>query len=113
MAVTILETAPTVVGEVVDLISGIINENKDKDVRNGWTQKTLGKACRKFPDKYVIIVWTKHNVSGLQGCVQADLMCPCLNDNKTMKYKCYIIDSGHFHLQGGWWLFELGFLGKI
>ncbi len=84
MAAAILEIAPVVIGEVVDIISGIINENRDKDVRTGWTQKTLGKACEKFPSKSVIIVWPKHDASGFQGCVPGDLMCPCSNQNKTM-----------------------------
>ena len=48
MAQAILETAPIVIGEVVDVISGIINENKE----------TLGKVCEKFPGKNTMIVWT-------------------------------------------------------
>ena len=68
MAQAIKVIASVVIGEVVTITQGVINENKDKDVRSGWTQASLGKVCDKFPSKSVIIVWTEYDVSGLQGC---------------------------------------------
>lgn len=70
------------------------------------------ESLREFPGKNFIIVWPKHDVSGLQGCVHGDLICPCPNHNKTMKYKCYVFDSGDFHLKGDGGYLNWAFAGK-
>ena len=98
--------------EFVNVVQGIINENKDKDVRSGWTRATLGKVCDNFPGKNVIIVWSEHDANGLQGCQQGNLMCLCPNQNKTMSYKCYVFDSGDFHLKGDGGYLNWSFAGQ-
>ncbi|KAK4999581.1 hypothetical protein LTR66_001412 [Elasticomyces elasticus] len=112
MAQAIEVIAAVVIGEVVSIVQGVINENKDKDVRSGWTQSTLGKVMDKFPGKNAIIVWTEHDASGLRGSQQGNLMCPCPNQNKTMTYKCYVFDSGDFHLKGDGGYLNWAFAGK-
>lgn len=88
------------VGPLIKLGTGINASKEDQNFRNGWTQQQLGVVTAANSGKNVMIVYPKHDASGLVNSQQSQLECKCPNSGTTLSYDCYIFDSGLFKLQG-------------
>lgn len=92
------------VGPLVSAGTGInssVNQGKeDQNFRNGWTQQQLGVITAANSGKNVMIVYPKHDASGLVNSQLSQLECVCPNSQTTLSYDCYVFDSGPFELQG-------------
>lgn len=81
-------------------IAGAIQNNKaEQEYRDGWTRDAAKQLEADNPGKNIMVVYTKHDASGLVGVEKKAIQCDCPTGT-SLGYVVYIFDEGEFHLQG-------------
>jgi hypothetical protein len=95
--------------QIGTVIAGIFNGDKeDKDYRSGWTQQAVGELSADNPGKNIMVIYTDHDASKLNGCEKKVAACKCPNSGASLAYGCYIFDDGPFELKGDGYVLFLG-----
>ncbi|KIW86698.1 uncharacterized protein Z519_12684 [Cladophialophora bantiana CBS 173.52] len=100
MAQAVADLAEGAVQVGTAIFGAIFNSGADKDFRSSWTQVQVGDLTSKNPGKNVMVVFTKHDASGLVNSTMTIRECTCPNSGSVLTYSCYVFDSGPFVLQG-------------